>query len=237
MEKILIIIPAFNESENIRQVVDEIRASQPSANIAVVNDCSTDNTERVVREIGETLLPLPYNLGIGGAVQTGLMYARDNRFDIAVQVDGDGQHPAGEIEKLLGPIRSGDADVVIGSRFLGTGDFKSTFTRRIGIRIIEIMNRMLTGVAVTDNTSGFRAYNSGAIEFLSTTYPQDYPEPVAVVELYRNGFRINEVAVEMRERQKGTSSIGALGSIYYMIKVLVANLIAVSRKPMAKEGD
>jgi len=237
MERVLVIIPAYNESENIRHVIDEIRAAQPAACIAVVNDCSTDDTERVARDIGVELLSLPYNLGIGGAVQTGLKYARDNHFDVAVQVDGDGQHPAGEIGKLLGPIREGNADVVIGSRFLGAGDFRSTFTRRIGIRIITLINRMLTGRTVTDNTSGFRAYNSGAIAFLADTYPQDYPEPVAVVELHRNGFRITEVAVEMRERQMGTSSIGALGSIYYMIKVLVANLIAVSRKPAVRGGD
>jgi len=237
MDKVAVIIPAYNESENISQVIDEIREHQKHAKIVVVNDCSADDTETVVKRSGEVVLSLPFNLGIGGAVQTGLKYARDNDYDIAVQVDGDGQHMASEIEQLLAPIRDGKVDVVIGSRFLGIGDFKSTFARRIGIRFISVVNSMLTHFKITDNTSGFRAYNKRAIAFLSEHYPQDYPEPVAVVELFRNKFRVTEVAAKMRERQSGTSSIGAFGSIYYMVKVLVANLIAVSRKPVENKKD
>lgn len=237
MQRIVAIIPAYNEAENIRRVINEIKDYQPDIKIVIVNDCSTDDTESVTMQSGETVLNLPYNLGIGGAVQTGLKYARDNGYDIAVQVDGDGQHIASEIEKLIAPIAEDRADVVIGSRFLGVGDFKSTFPRRVGIRIIAFVNSILTGAKITDNTSGFRAYNKKAISFLSEYYPHDYPEPVAVVELFRNRFRITEVPAMMRERRGGTSSIGTLGSAYYMIKVLIASLIAFSRKPIVKEDD
>ncbi len=235
MPRVLIIIPAYNESENIGRVIGDIREHQPDVELVVINDCSSDDTEAVVIAAGETVLSLPYNLGIGGAVQTGLRYARDRGFDIALQVDGDGQHPASEIEKTIAPIVSGEADVVIGSRFLGEGEFKSSFSRRIGIKIISLFNSILTGMKITDNTSGFRAYDKAAISFLADHYPQDYPEPVAVIELFRNGFRIREVPAVMREREAGTSSIGPLGSIYYMIKVIVANLIAFSRKPVNRE--
>jgi len=235
MPRILIIIPAYNEAENISRVIAEVREHQPDAKLVVINDCSTDDTEAAVIGTGETVISLPYNLGIGGAVQTGLMYARDKEFDIALQVDGDGQHVANEIEKIIAPITANDADVVIGSRFLGVGEFKSTFSRRIGIKIISLFNFMLTGVRITDSTSGFRAYDKAAIAFLAAHYPQDYPEPVAIIELFRNGFRIKEVPALMREREAGTSSIGPLGSVYYMIKVIIANLIAFSRKPMSRE--
>ncbi len=237
MLRIAAIIPAYNEAENIGRVIAEIRECQPEVRIVVVNDASTDDTERAARESGETVLTLPYNLGIGGAVQTGLRYAFENGFDIAVQVDGDGQHVPAEIEKLIGPVIAGEADVVIGSRFLGVGDFRSSFARKLGIRIIALINSLLVGARITDSTSGFRAYNREAIAFLSKHYPQDYPEPVAVVDLFRNRFRVMETPVLMRERAGGTSSIGVLNSMYYMIKVVVANLIAFSRKPVAQQEN
>ncbi len=233
--RILIIIPAYNESENIGRVIDDIREHLPDTELIVVNDCSSDDTEAAVIRAGEKVLSLPFNLGIGGAVQTGLRYARDRRFDIALQVDGDGQHPASEIDKIIAPILDSKADVVIGSRFLGEGKFKSSFSRRIGIRIISLFNSILTGRKITDNTSGFRAYNKAAIAFLADYYPQDYPEPVAIIDLFKNGFRIIEVPVVMREREAGISSIGAFGSMYYMIKVVVANLIAFTRKSISRE--
>jgi len=236
-QKIIAIIPAFNEADNIRRVIDEIRESRPDIEMIVINDASTDNTAQVASEAGATVLSLPYNLGIGGAVQTGLRYAADNDFDIAVQVDGDGQHIPSEIGKLTEPIIRGDADVVIGSRFLGEGDFKSSFSRRSGVRILAIVNSFLVGAKITDNTSGFRAFSRHAISFLSEHYPQDYPEPVAVVELFRNKFRLLEVPAHMRERGRGSSSIGILNSMYYMIKVIMASLIAFTRKPVARKGD
>jgi len=237
MPKIAAIIPAYNEAENIGRVMREIKEDQPDIKIVVINDASTDSTEAIVRESGETVLTLSHNLGIGGAVQTGLKYAGENGYDIAVQVDGDGQHIPAEIGKLIDPIIADEADVVIGSRFLGVGDFKSSLSRKLGIRIIAFVNSLLIGAKTTDNTSGFRAYNKKAIAFLSEHYPQDYPEPVAVVELFRNRFRVREVPARMREREAGASSIGAMNSIYYMLKVIMANLIAFSRKPVAKEYD
>jgi glycosyltransferase involved in cell wall biosynthesis len=233
--KLVVIIPAFNESANIARVISETKSSQPSAKIVVVNDCSTDDTEAIVKSVNETVLSLPCNLGIGGAVQTGLRFAQDGGYEAAVQVDGDGQHISSEIEKLMIPIVQDEADVVIGSRFLSRGSFRSTFARRVGIRILSVVNSALTGSRITDSTSGFRAYNQRAICFLSEHYPQDYPEPIAVIDLFRNGYRIVEVPVKMRERQGGTSSISAVKSIYYMTKVLVASLIAFTRKPVSKE--
>ncbi len=235
MARIAAIIPAYNEEANIRKVIRDIESQDIEIKVIVVNDCSTDNTERIVREEGETVLNLPSNLGIGGAVQTGMRYARERGYDIAVQVDGDGQHPASEIKSLVELIESGEADVVIGSRFLGKGDFQSSFARRIGIRIISMVNSFLVGKRISDNTSGFRAFNRKAIDFLSDHYPQDYPEPVAVVELFRNGFRIREVPVRMREREGGESSISFISSIYYMIKVLTASLVAFTRKPVVEK--
>jgi len=233
--RICAIIPAYNEEKNITAVVEDIRAHQPHLKIVVVNDASQDKTGETVREMGETVLDLPINLGIGGAVQTGLIYARDYGFDFAIQFDGDGQHLASEIEKILIPVIEGKADVVIGSRFLDAGGYKSRFMRRIGIRIFQTVNSLMVGSKITDNTSGFRAYNRKAIAFLASYYPQDYPEPEAVIELHRNRFRIREVPVQMRERASGDSSIRLSRSLYYMIKCLIADFIAFSRKPVSKE--
>ena len=229
------IIPAYNEEKNIGLVIADVQNHQPHIKIVVINDASRDKTEMTVREMGETVVSLPINLGIGGAVQTGLKYARDAGFDFAIQFDGDGQHLAGEIEKILTPVIDGDADVVIGSRFLDNGGYKSGFARRIGVKIFQMVNSLMVGSKITDNTSGFRAYNRKAIAFLARYYPQDYPEPEAVIELYRNRFRIREVPVVMRERASGASSIRLSRSLYYMVKCLMANLIAFSRKPVSKE--
>jgi len=233
--KIVAVVPAFNEEDNIESVINDLKEHQPSIKIVVINDCSDDSTGDIVRKLNETVINLVINLGIGGAVQTGLKYSRDNDYDITIQFDGDGQHMACEIEKIIKPIIDGEADVVIGSRFLGTGSFKSNIPRRIGIGVFKLVNSMLVRSKITDNTSGFRAYNKAAVEFLARYYPQDYPEPEAVVELYRNRFRLQEVPVMMKEREGGSSSIKALGSIYYMVKVLMASLIAFSRKPCFKE--
>lgn len=234
-QRIIAIVPAFNEEENIELVIKDLKEHQPTIKIVVINDCSDDSTGDIVRKMNETVINMVINLGIGGAVQTGLKYARDNGYDIAIQFDGDGQHLASEIEKIIRPVIDGEADVVIGSRFLGTGGFKSNIARRLGIGIFQWVNSLLVRSKITDNTSGFRAYNKTAVEFLALYYPQDYPEPEAVVELYRNGFRIKEVPVMMKEREGGSSSINIFGSIYYMVKVLMASMIAFSRKPCFKE--
>ncbi len=232
---VCVVVPAFNEAESINGVIADIESHFPSATIVVVDDASTDDTGAAARATGHTVLGLPVNLGIGGAVQTGLKYAAERGFDIAVQVDGDGQHPADQITQLLEPILEGRADVVIGSRFLRDGGYKSSPTRRVGIKVIERMTSLLVGKRITDNTSGFRAFNRKALLFLSNYYSQDFPEPEAVIELSRNGFTITEVPVVMRERRAGKSSIRAGRSLYYITKVLMADLIAFSRRPV--HGD
>ncbi len=232
--KLCIIVPCHNESGCIAGVIEDLNLHCPEAAIAIVNDASTDDTEAVIRRIVNehvVLLTLPANLGIGGAVQTGLRYAAENGFDRAVKFDGDGQHRAAEISRLLAPLEEGDADLVIGSRFLeNRNGFQSTFMRRVGIRIFRSLSRILTGQLVTDNTSGFRAYNSRALSFAARHYPAfDYPEPEEVILFLHNGFRVTEVPVEMAERQSGKSSINQFKAVYYMVKVIFAVFMAAVR--------
>jgi glycosyltransferase involved in cell wall biosynthesis len=222
--KILSIVPAYNEETNILNVLQSLNKEYPKADIVVVNDCSNDNTEKLVQQYGKSfLINLPCHLGIGGAVQTGFKFAVKNDYDIAFQFDGDGQHKASEINKLIEPLLKDETDVVIGSRFLEKHKgFKSTKTRQIGIKFFEIVIRLLTGQKITDATSGFRAYNRKAISFLSQTYPTDYPEPEAILLLNKNGFRIKEVFITMQERKGGKSNIKGIISLYYMLKVLLS---------------
>ncbi len=233
---VCIIVPAYNEAAAIVRTVADLVSHRPGDVVVVVNDCSTDDTESLARETTATVLSLPYNLGIGGAVQTGLKYALEAGHRVAVQFDGDGQHLAEEINTIVEPVRAGEADVVIGSRFIGKTSYKPPLFRRLGIAVLGLTNRLLTGQPIADNTSGFRACNREALTFLAEFYPQDYPEPQAVVELIKNGFRVIEVPVCMRERQTGGSSIGALSSIYYMTKVLLSNVVASSRRPVDRKG-
>ena len=234
--KILAIVPAYNEENNLASVIADLSNHQPGIKILIVNDASTDQTEKVACETGATVLNLAVNLGIGGAVQTGFIYARDEKYDIAFQFDGDGQHLAAEIDKLLEPLNRKEADVVIGSRFLEKGGFRSSLARQAGIRLISLVNKLLTGRKIMDSTSGFRAFNQKAISFLAENYSQDYPEPEAVVQLFRNGFNILEVPVQMRARLSGRSSIRPLHSFYYIIKVLLSNMIGES-KHRRKDND
>jgi len=229
--KILVIIPAYNEAPNIIKVIESIKAENSSWDIVVINDASKDNTGEIAEATNKALvINLPCNLGIGGAVQTGFKFAKRYNYDIVLQCDGDGQHKASEIYKLLDPIKKDEADVVIGSRFCKKNHgFKSTVIRRIGIKLFECINSVLIKQKITDNTSGFRAYNKKVISFLSDNYPTDYPEPEAVILLGRNGFHIKEVMVTMQERQGGVSSISGLKPIYYMIKVLLAIFVNTLR--------
>jgi glycosyltransferase involved in cell wall biosynthesis len=235
MSSVCVVIPAYNEEKNISQVVESLRSADATWLLVVVNDGSTDQTETVAREAeGATVLSLPCNLGIGGSVQTGLKYAMRQNAGIAVQFDGDGQHIATEIPKLLAPILEGKADAVIGSRFLipdATG-FRSTWARRMGIKIFEWMCQILIQKKITDCTSGFRAYNLDAYSLLAQNYPVDYPEPEAVIFLGVHQKRVLEVPVEMRERQAGSSSISGFKSFYYMAKVMLAMCVARIR-PLA----
>jgi glycosyltransferase involved in cell wall biosynthesis len=224
MENILAIVPAYNEEKNITAVIEDLINNDVLLDVVVVNDGSTDNTSFVARQTGKAkVLDLPINLGIGGAVQTGFLYAVRNNYDIAIQFDGDAQHIAGEIKYILAPILQKEADVVIGSRFLdGYKKFKTDRSRKLGIVIFQLVNSMLNRQRITDSTSGFRAYNRKAIQFLSEYYPTDYPEPEAVILLIRKGFVLKEVAVEMRQRWQGISSISMFDGVYYMIKVLLS---------------
>jgi glycosyltransferase involved in cell wall biosynthesis len=224
------IIPAYNEEASIAGTLRDLHEHQPAIVPIVVNDASTDRTEAVARLAEVTVLSLAVNLGIGGAVQTGLRFARVQGFDLAVQFDGDGQHQATGITALVAPILSGEVDVVCGSRFLESREVKIGWVRRLGIRLLRRVVSLLTGRPFTDPTSGFRAYNRAAIEFLADNYPQDYPEPESLVELHRNGYRTREIPVRMRTRFGGRSSIGRLDSAYYMTKVMIAVMIAATRR-------
>lgn len=235
-ERILIIIPAYNEEKNIRKVIQSLQDTNTDYECLVINDGSKDDTQREAEANGlATVIQLPSNLGIGGAVQTGFKYAFYQGYDYAIQFDGDGQHLASEIPKILSPLQSGECDVCIGSRFIEkTLGFQSTFMRRIGIRIFELMNILLINKRITDSTSGFRAYNKQSIAFLAAHYPTDYPEPETVILLGKNDFRIREVSVEMVERQGGESSISGLKSAHYMIKVILAMLMTSQRQKIRR---
>ena len=207
---------------SIAKVIEEIQVLQRNYDIVVIDDGSTDRTFETAAKTGVAVLRLPVNLGIGGAVQTGFRYALRKKYDVVVQVDGDGQHDPKYIENLIEPIESSKAGVVIGSRFLKATGYRSTTTRRLGILLFSLLNSWIIGQKVTDNTAGFRAYNRKAFEYLAASYPPDYPEPESVVLLGRRGFRITEVPVDMRPRMGGKSSIRPTASIYYMLKVLLS---------------
>lgn len=229
----LAIIPAFNEAAAIAGTLANLKAEAPHVDILVVNDGSFDHTSKEARDTGlAAVVDLPCNLGIGGAVQTGFKYADRAGYDVAIQFDADGQHLAQEIDRLVAPLIVGEADVVLGSRFLGERTFQSTQARRIGIYLFYLLNSWLIRQPITDNTSGFRAYNRRAIAFLSDHYPMDYPEPEAVIMLGKNGFALKEVPVAMQERQGGVSSINLRRSVYYMVKVMLAILMTAVREPI-----
>lgn len=226
--RVLLVIPAYNEQDNIKKVIDIIQEYSKSPHqfdldYIIINDGSTDATEEICRVNGFKAIHLIQNLGIGGAVQTGYMFAKKMGYDIAVQFDGDGQHDIRSLDDLVAPIIEQKADFVVGSRFLkGTSSFQSTFSRRMGIRFLSGVIGLFTGKKVTDPTSGFRAANEKAISFLSTQYPVDYPEPESIVSLLKNSFEITECQVNMFERVGGKSSIHSWKTIYYMIKVSLA---------------
>ena len=224
------IVPALNEAATIARVVEEIRAVDPGFEILVIDDGSTDGTQAEAERAGALVVRLPYNVGIGGAVQTGYQYARDHGFQVAVQVDGDGQHDAAELARLLEPIAADRADMVIGSRFLDAGEYRAPFARRLGIQLLAGVVTLITRQRMTDPTSGFRAVNRRGIVLFAADYPHDYPEAEANVVASRHKLRIVEVPVAMRARAAGRSSITAPRSLYYMIKVMLALFISVFRR-------
>jgi glycosyltransferase involved in cell wall biosynthesis len=233
MPKIIIIIPAFNEKDNIKNVILSLKETHPEFDCVVINDASLDSTQKEAESTKKAfVVQLPVNLGIGGAVQTGFKFALQNNYDYAVQFDGDGQHLATEIPKILSPVMKGECDSCIGSRFLDDNEegFKSSASRRFGIGYFKYLNKLLINQAISDSTSGFRAYNKKTIAFLARHYPTDYPEPETIVLLGKNNFTIREVPVLMQERQGGQSSISGFKPVYYMLKVSLAMLMASIRK-------
>jgi len=226
MSKLLIMIPAYNEQENIAKTIQDIKTHIPEADYIVINDCSKDRTKEILQKIHANYIDLPVNLGIGGGVQTGYCYALERGYEIAVQFDGDGQHDAAYIKDLIAPIENGQADVTIGSRFVRNEGFQSSAMRRLGIRFLSGLIKLLCGVRVKDVTSGMRAVNRDMIGRFAQDYAQDYPEPEAVLLSGLIHAKIVEVPVRMRERQGGTSSINIVRSMYYMVKVSIALVIA-----------
>ncbi len=233
--KVLIIIPAFNEARNLPRVVGDLRERCLSWDIVVVDDGSRDDTGDVASRLNTIVVRLPFNLGIGGAVQSGLKFGALHGYDVCVQVDGDGQHTAAATELLINALYESGDDVIVGSRFLSEGGFRSTFTRRLGIRVLQYVISRLTGQSVSDPTSGQRAFGRRAIALLANNYPQEYPEPEALYSLLRDGLRVKEIPVEMSPRQHGRSSIGRVDSILYMMKVLLAIFMHNSRPSACSE--
>jgi len=233
----LVIVPAFNEEGSVGKVVKEVKEYLPQIDILVVNDGSSDLTSEKAKTAGAIVLDLPFNLGIGGAMQAGYKYAYEKGYHIAIQVDGDGQHDPKEIPKLLHVLEEEKTDFVIGSRFIGDSEYKATVMRRLGSLILSKTISMIVGQKLTDPTSGFRVANQRAIQLFSGNYPQDYPEPEALVLLHQCGLLMKEVPVKINRRYSGESSITKLRSIYYMVKVLLAIFVdCFKRRPVLNIG-
>lgn len=226
MEKVAIIIPAYNEENAIKKLISSIHklsfSDKYSIYPIVINDCSTDNTLKIALGESCTVLNLPINLGIGSAVQCGYKYAYANNFQLAVRIDGDGQHPPKEIEKLLNAFQKGNVDILIGSRFLDSTGFQSSIIRRLGIKYFQLLIKIFSGITITDCTSGFRLLNRKAMQLSTKYYPDEYPEPESIILFSNKGLSLGEVSVNMIERQGGVSSINSFGSIYYIFKVSLA---------------
>jgi hypothetical protein len=229
-DRVLIIVPAYNEADALPALMQSLRTVCPDCDLVVIDDGSTDGTRQSVKGMAR-VVSLPCNLGIGGAVQTGLQIALQENYDYAVQVDGDGQHPPHELEKLLRVARESGCDLVVGSRFRTAGGFKSTAVRRIGIRLFAWILSHICGTPITDPTSGFRVMDRRAIRILVRRYSEDFPEVEAIVQAHRAGLRITEAPVQMVERVTGKSSIGSVKSLLYMLKVPLAIFMSLLRKP------
>ena len=228
--KKLIIIPAYNEEDAIAHTVARIREKAPDFDYVIINDCSTDRTLAICRENGFHVVNLPINLGIGGAVQTGYRYAQENGYDIGVQMDGDGQHDAAYLGEMARVLEEEKLNMVIGSRFIEKEGFQSSAARRLGIGYFSWLIKLVTGVRITDPTSGMRMADREVIGLFAGDYPKDYPEPESVVTILKMGRRVREIPVQMRAREGGVSSISSMKAVYYMVKVSIAVLIAAWRR-------
>ena len=235
--KKLAIVPALNEEGAIGNVIDEIKAFDPTFDVLVIDDGSHDRTAATAEEHGARVVRLPYNLGIGGSVQTGFRYAFTRGYDLVARIDGDGQHDPSQLSILLPVVLGDEADICVGSRFAGAGGYRSSGARRFGIRILAGTVSLLTGQKVTDTTSGFQVLNRRAIALFAQDYPHDYPEVEAAVMLHKHRLRLAEMPVTMRERAHGNSSITALRSVYYMAKVLLAVGVAMFRRSATPAED
>ena len=234
--KILVIIPAYNEQASIARVIERVKESIPEADIVVINDGSHDSTSLVAYESGAKVISLPYNLGIGAAVQTGFILAQAGNYEIAVQVDGDGQHDPSEIEVLMSRLLADECDVVVGSRYLTDRGYVTPLPRLLGTKILAAYVSMLAGQKFSDTTSGFRASNRRAIEICAENYPADYPEPESLLTFRKIGLRVSEVPVHMSKRYGGKSSITPFWSAYYMIKVILAvTILSLRRAPRTED--
>lgn len=235
--KVLLIIPAYNEEENILETIKKIKEYSDEIDYIVINDGSKDSTLQILEKNKIKHINLIENLGIGGAVQTGYKYAYENGYDIAIQFDGDGQHDVTYVPNICEPLISGQANMCIGSRFLdkSSSEFQSTFMRRLGKNIISIIIRICCRKKITDPTSGFRAIDRKVLELFAKEYPVDYPEPESIVNVLNENYKIEEASVSMNERQGGTSSIKIFNSIYYMFKVSLAIIIDSMNKKKVKK--
>ena len=231
MSRRVAVVPARNEEDAVGRVVEELRAFDRELDVVVIDDGSEDATAERAATAGAAVVSLPFNLGIGGAVQTGFQYALEHGYDTVIRLDGDGQHDPAQIPKLLAPLDRGEADVVIGSRFArGAGEYRAPFARRAGIRWFAHLVSLLTRQKLTDTTSGFQAVNAQAIRLFAADYPHDYPEVEAAVMVVRHRLRIMEVPASMRGRETGRSSITLLRSLYYAVKVTLALLVGIFRR-------
>lgn len=228
--KKLIIIPAYNEQANIEKTIKSIREKAQDFDYIIINDCSVDKTRKICEENHFNVINLPINLGIGGAVQTGYRYAYEQGYDVAVQVDGDGQHDPEFLQIMADYLLEHQLDMVIGSRFIEKKGFQSSSMRRVGIRFFSWLIKLLTGKRITDPTSGLRMIGRNVMEVFSRDYPRDYPEPESVVAVLKRNMKVEEIPVIMHERSGGVSSISLKKSVYYMIKVTLAILIEKIRK-------
>ena len=232
--KVLVLIPCYNEEANIVDTVERLRAACPEVDFLVINDCSTDASAAILQSHGYPFLDLPVNLGIGGGVQCGYRYAVEHGYDVTVQMDGDGQHDPAFLRQVVAPVAAGELDMCIGSRFITKEGFQTSFMRRMGIRFLSALLRLLAGCKVRDVTSGYRACGKALSARFAQQYAQDYPEPEAILRAVCEGYKVGEVPVVMAERQGGVSSINALKSVYYMIKVSLS--LVILRLSFTKPG-
>jgi glycosyltransferase involved in cell wall biosynthesis len=224
------IVPAYNEEKNLTRLLGELRDLDPDLEVVVISDGSTDRTAEVAAAAGAHVVRLPFNLGIGGAVQTGFRFAWEGGYELAVRLDGDGQHDPAQLRAVVAPVVADEADLAIGSRFLSSGGYQSSAARRVGIRVLARVVSWIAHEKLTDTTSGFQAHNRRSMRLFAADLPRDYPEVEGLVMAIRHKLRVREVPVTMREREHGRSSIGTLGSVYYMIKVLLAVFVDLFRR-------